>query len=234
MKIPKKASIVAIIILAVLEIVAQVVPSEKTPTFWISDAAVGIAIIIEVVVYYMAIKNRTSMIGKIYGWPIVTISLHYLTVLTACGLILTVLSVMVHDFPIWISIAVYAILYGSAAIQIIAASSTRDYLEAQDTKVEEKTLFMRKLYSEANSLKGTSTDREISAIIIKLADQFRFSDPVSCPEAYEEETLIYSTFEEFKKAVKSNDKDEIRRLNQDLQQLLAIRNSKTQQAKRGR
>ncbi|RCH43703.1 hypothetical protein [Blautia obeum] len=234
MKISWKIPAVAAIMMVVLNIILFVVPFNKTATFWISDAAVVIAIIVQIPISGIAFKNNSSLTSKVYGWPIMSVGLRYLAAITCCAVILILLSGNIRHFPVWISVVVYAVLFGGAAIGLIASDSTRNFVETEKIKLEDWTIFMRKLYAEANALKVTTTDREISGILSKLAESIRFSDPASCEEVFEQEGELYTTFGELKDAVKNKNTEDVKSISEKFRHQLENRNAMCKYAKRGR
>ena len=232
MKTSWKIPAVAGIIMVVLNLVLFVIPFHKTATFWISDAAVVLAIAAQIPIADIAMKKGNDVTSKLYGWPIVSVGFRYLGVITLSAIILILLSGNIVNFPIWVAIVVYVVLYGAAAIGLITAESTRNFVEQQDVKLEDNTLFMRKLYAEMESLKGSISDREILGIIAKLAEKVRFSDPTSNADVFEQEGILYTTFGELKEAVKEKNIDTIKEISLKLSEQLEARNTMCKFAKR--
>lgn len=225
MKKSWKIPAVAGIILIVFNIVFLAGPFHKTAVFWISDIVVALGVLLQIPIADMAFKENSTLKSKVYGWPILSVGLRYLAVLGICAVVFIIISAGNPFFPIWLPIIVYAVIYGAAAIGLIASDSARDFVEAQDVKLEDRTVFMRKLYAEAGNLRKMTSDREISGILTKVAEKIRFSDPTSCEEAFEQEGVLYKTFESLKNAVKAGNKEEIQRIATDFTQQLEIRNS---------
>lgn len=232
MKISWKIPAVAGILMVVLNVVLLAIPFNRTATFWISDAAVAGAIVAQIFISSFAFKNDSALISKVYGWPIMSVGLRYLAAITGCAVVLILLSGNIKYFPIWISIVVYVVLYGGAAIGLIAADSTRKFVQAQDVKQEDHTMFMRKLYAEMNSLKGSVSDRELAGIITKLAEKIRFSDPTSRDSLFEQEGELYNTFGELREAVKAKEIEKAKEISEKFTQQLEMRNSMCKYAKK--
>lgn len=225
MKKSWKIPAVAGIILVVLNIIFFAMPIHKTAVFWISDLVVAVAIIAQVPIADMAFKENSSLTSKVYGWPVMSVGLRFLAILSVFALAFILLSGSNRHFPLWIPIVVYAIVYGLAAIGLIASDSTRDFVERQDVKLEDRTMFMRKLYAEASALKRSTSDREILGILSKVAEKIRFSDPTSSPETFEQEGTLYQTFGSLKEAVKSGNKGSVKSISEEFTQQLEVRNS---------
>lgn len=232
MKMSWKIPAIAGIVMVVLNVVLFAIPFNKTATFWISDAAVLVAIVAQIPISAIAFKNNSTLTSKVYGWPIMSVGLRYLAVITGCAIVFIVLSGSVKHFPIWISIVVYVVLYGAAAIGLIASESTRNFVQAQDIKLEDRTVFMRKLYTEANALKGSASDREIIGTLTKVAEKIRFSDPTSSEELFEQENELYTIFDDLKDAVKTRDTEKVKEISEKFIQQLEIRNAMCKHAKR--
>lgn len=232
MKMSWKIPAIAGIVMVVLNVVLFAIPFNKTATFWISDAAVLGAIVAQIPISAIAFKNNSTLTSKVYGWPIMMVGLRYLAVITGCAIVLIVLSGSVKRFPIWVSIVVYVVLYGAAAIGLIASESTRNFVQAQDIKLEDRTVFMRKLYAEANALKGSVSDREIVGILTKVAEEIRFSDPTSSEALFEQENELYEIFGDLKEAVKAKDLERTKGLGEKFTQQLEVRNAMCRRTKK--
>lgn len=232
MKMSWKIPAVAGILMVVLNVVLFAIPFNRTATFWISDIAVVGAIIAQVPVSGIAFKNNSTLTSKVYGWPIMSVGLRYLAAITGCAVVLILLSGNIKHFPVWISVVVYVVLYGAAAIGLIASDSTRNFVQAQDVKLEDRTMFMRKLYAEMNALKGIVTDRELAGIITKLAEKIRFSDPSSSESLFEQEGELYETFSELREAAKAKEIEKAKKLSEKFTQQLEVRNSMCKYAKK--
>ena len=83
------------------------------------------------------------------------------------------------------------------------------------------------------SLKESVSDREMSAMITKLAEKVRFSDPTSNEALFEQEGTLYATFGELKEAIKEKNKDSVRTVSQRFEEQLETRNRMCKFAKRG-
>ena len=120
------------ILMVVFNVIVFALPIYKTPVVLISDIAVVIAIAAQIPISSIAMKKGTTVTSKVYGWPIISVGLRYLAAITACAMIFILISGVTLIFPIWLPIIVYVVLYGAAGIGLIAAESTRNYVEEQD------------------------------------------------------------------------------------------------------
>lgn len=222
------------ILMVVFNVIIFALPIYKTPVVWISDIAVVLAIAAQIPIAGIAMKKGTNVTSKVYGWPIISVGLRYLGAITACAVIFILISGFVLTFPLWLPLIVYVVLYGAAGIGLIAAETTRNYVEEQDIRHEEKVGFMRKLYGETTTLKRNITDREMATYINKISEAVRFSDPTSSADVFDKESELYSVFGEIKEAVKANDAAAVKGKCQEFQELLEERNSMCRIAKRNK
>lgn len=222
------------ILMVVFNVIVFALPIYKTPVVWISDIAVVLAIAAQWPIAGIAMKKGTTVTSKVYGWPIMSVGLRYLGAITACAVVFILISGVILVFPIWLPVIVYVVLYGAAAIGLITAETARNYVTEQDIRLDEKTGFMRKLYSETSTLKRNITDREIAAYVNKISETVRFSDPTSSADVFDKESEIYSVFGEIKEAVKANDAEAVKGKCTEFQQLLEERNSMCRIAKRNK
>lgn len=165
------------IIFAAFTLIVFVVPwIKKNEIFWLAYAFSVFAIIIQLYVQPKAFAQATSLRSKFYGFPIARIGALYLIVQLALSLLFMILASVV---PMWLIIIVFVLLLAAASIGFIAVDATRDAVELQDQRLKESVSLMRSLRSKVNLLAtqcvGTSAEREVN----KLADAFRFADPVS-------------------------------------------------------
>ena len=208
------------ILMVVFNVIVFALPIYKTPVVLISDIAVVIAIAAQIPISSIAMKKGTTVTSKVY-----------VAAITACAMIFILISGVTLIFPIWLPIIVYVVLYGAAGIGLIAAESTRNYVEEQDIRHEEKVGFMRKLYAETTTLKRNVTDREMASCINKISEAVRFSDPISSADIFDKESELYSVWGEIKEAVKANDTAAVKSKCVEFQQLLEERNSMCRIAK---
>ena len=102
-------------------------------------------------------------------------------------------------------------------IGLIAADAMRDEIERQDIELKASVNTMRALQSQIKHLAGLSE----SATVSKLADSFKYSDPVSHASTEESETELEIYLDELQKAIVDNDADSIDALCQKTEIALA-------------
>lgn len=176
MKNKIRAGIVLAVIFAVYTVLTFVLPFEKNAVLWVSYIFGVAAIAAQLYVLPKSFAQGESAKSKFYGFPIAKIGVAYLIVQLALGLIFMVLAALV---PVWLPLVLYVVLLGAAAVGFIAADTMRDEVERQDTKLKTDTTLMRTLQTRAAALAARQDSGEVKAQIQILADNLRYSDPVS-------------------------------------------------------
>lgn len=213
------------IILVAINIIAFAIPFPKTVSFWISDVFVILAIMAQILFNYIAYGKADTVRSKVYGFPIVRVGISYLRAVLICACIITIVSSVINQFPTWISVVVYVFLTGAAGIGLIATDHSREIAEHIDETTENDTAFMRKLYREANALTKYSNDPDIRKILVKMAENIRYSDPVSSLALKSQEQLMYSTFQIIREVTQQEDKLKLQTYSELFNKQLVERNS---------
>lgn len=211
------------ILLLVFNIIAFVAPFNREGLFWTAWAFTNLAIVLQIVFVFTAFKSGSDVKSKFYGIPIARIGLVYLVVQLIVGLAAMGLSFL-PGCPVWPFLIVFIIILAVAAIGLIAAEATREEIERQDTVLKKNVSVLRGLQSLGNSLVAQCDTPEASAELKKLAEQLRFSDPVSSDATADAEHELATVMEELQRAVLENDCAGVVGLAKRAQATLAERN----------
>ena len=194
------------VLLVLYILIAVLVPFVHTATFWVSFVFTLIAFGVVAASMYIAFVKNPARIGAIYG-----------LVQLIAGLIFMALAALV---PAWIAVLVYAIALGAAVIGLISAEAVVEEIRVQDVKLKKDVSLMRSLQSKVNQIAAQSEDAAIKA----LADEFRYSDPVSNDAIADAEADLSVVVEELQAAYVDGDKDALAQLCRKASILLAERN----------
>lgn len=176
MKNKVRVGIILAVIFVVYTVLTFVLPFAKTAVLWLSYLFGVIAIAAQLYVLHTAFAQGENVRSKFYGFPIAKIGVVHLLVQLALGLIFMALAALV---PVWLPVALYVVLLGVAAVGFIAADTMRDEVERQDTRLKTDTTLMRTLQIRAAALAERWESGEIKARLQTLAENLRYSDPVS-------------------------------------------------------
>ena len=210
--------VVGIGVLLVLYIlITFLVPFVHTAIFWVSFIFTLIAFAVVAASFYIAFIKNPDAKSHFYGFPIAKIGAIYGLVQLIAGILFMVLAAYV---PVWAVILVYAIALGAAVIGLISAEAVVSEIQVQDAKLKKDISLMRALQSKVNQIAVQSENASIKA----LADEFRYSDPVSNDAMAEAEADLVSAVDELQSAVVDGDTAVSEQLCPKVSALLAERN----------
>lgn len=217
----KRVCIVLAIILAVFAVASLAVPFVKGGVFWLSFLFGIVAIAVQLYVLKSAFGQDESPRSKFYGFPIAKIGFVYMV----AQLLLSFMFMAIGFIcPVWIPVVIYVVLLGGASIGIIAADVTRDEIERQDVVLKADTECMQSLRSIVYPLSGQMADKDCSEYLKNLAEEFKYSDPVSSESIKDIEQELTSLVGELQKAVVDADVEAIKALCQKIKITLTERN----------
>ena len=212
-----RAIVVAAVLLVAYHLIAFVVPFVHTAAFWVSYIFGLVAFgVVGASIYIAFIKNPDAR-SKFYGFPIARIGVIYAVAQLAASLLVMALAMWIIW---WIPMLVFAIGLGAAVIGLVSVEAVVDEIQAQDTKLKTDVTLMRGLQSKISQIAAQSDDAAIKA----LADEFRYSDPVSSEAIAGAEADLAATVDELQAAFVDGDNEVIAQLCRKASALLAERN----------
>ncbi len=170
-----RAIAVLLILLAAYHIVVFAVPFAHTGTFWVSYGFGLAAFGILGIGAYLGLVKGTDIRSKFYGFPILKISATHFVFQLLVSMIVMAIPVI----PIAFAWVVYAVSLGAAAVGMLSADAVRDEVERQEGKQRKTTAAMLNLRMKAAALPELTNDADTKRALERLAENFRFSDPVS-------------------------------------------------------
>ena len=221
----KKHTIKGYFVLAVIFVVFSVVafapPIEKNSVFWVAYIFGGIAIVSQIYFFKMALLGNTVK-SKFYGFPIARVGTVYLI----AQIMVCIIEIFMASFaPVWPFIILNVIIADFAAIGCVSTEMVREEIEHQDRELKVEVSSMRELQSLIISLVGQCNSDEIKLDLSKLADAFKFSDPVSNDATIEHEKEIRELLIELQDAVLDDDAEFAKKLLVKVRISLMERNS---------
>ena len=189
------------IVLAAWLVIVLAVPFVKNGAYWLSFVFTLIAFLAQLYVFKISFRNGESVRSKFYGFPIARLGVVYLTVL---GLLVMALAKWV---PTWVGVILFAVTLAAAAVGCIAADMMRDEVERQDVQLKKDVTPMRAMQSKTNALVNQCDAPELRAALQKLAEDFRFSDPVSSDALADVEMSLSACLDELQRSLTDGDLD---------------------------
>ena len=209
------------VLLILYILIAFLIPFAKTATFWVSFVFTMIAFCVVAASIYIAFVKNPDAKSRFYGFPIARIGIIYGIAQLVAGLLLMALGKWV---PVWLAVLVYAIMLGAAVIGLISADAVAEQIHAQDAKLKKDVAAMRAIQSKLSVLPGQCEDPVTAKCLTQLAEEIRFSDPVSSEGTQETEADLNALTDELQKAVLENDTAAVRDLCKRCHTVLTERN----------
>ena len=212
-----RAAIVAAVIFVLYNIIAFVIPFVHTGAFWLSYIFTLVSFVVAAVSVYIAFARKDDAKSRFYGFPIARIGVVYGIAQVVVSVVVMALSALI---PWWIPLVVYAVGLGAAVIGLIGAEAIVEEIETQDVKLKDNTAMMRALQSKISQLAAQSEDAAIQA----LAEEIRYSDPVSCEQIADAEADLVAVVDQLQAAYIDGEQEAMAQLCRKAMALLAERN----------
>ena len=105
--------------------------------------------------------------------------------------------------PYWIVLILEVLILAAVIIGFIATSTAQEEVERADVQLKTDVSIMRELQSRANTLLRIANDPQQVAAVRALAEELRFSDPVSSEETRRLEEQLEICLERLEEALQT-------------------------------
>lgn len=212
-----RAVVVAVVALVIYNLISFVIPFAHTAAFWISYGFTLAAFAVVCASIYIAFIKNPDAKSRFYGFPIARIGVIYGGTQLVVSLIVMALAKWT---PWWIPTLIYAIGMGATIIGLVSAEAVVDEIQTQDVKLKDNTTMMRTLQSKISQLASQTDNAGIKA----LAEEFRYSDPVSNDAIADAEADLAAAVDQLQAAFVDGDNEAMAQLCRKATALLAERN----------
>ncbi|MBQ6039366.1 MAG: hypothetical protein IJL32_01100 [Oscillospiraceae bacterium] len=171
----KTPYIVIAILFVLFNVIAFVIPTEKTSVFWIGYVFTVIAFAVVGFVWYLTIGKKQDLKSKLLGSSVAYISAVYLAVQFVAFLVF----MFVSSAPTWCAVLVCVLILGISTVCMITTNVGTEMITATENKVAVKRQFIKDLQIEVEMLAEGEADGEIKQKLTELAKKIRLSDPMS-------------------------------------------------------
>ena len=201
--------------------------SNVTFPFWIAYAFITLTFCGNLGCSFLSFReeNRNKAFLKI---PV----LYFAFCALVLSLIVGAVAMAVPAIPYWVGIIIDMLVLAFYAMAITKATAAADIINTVETKVNEKTSYIKTLSVEANSLISRANSDETKALAKKVYEAIRYSDPMSVPELIEYEERIEREFSAFANSIKDNDIELATASAEEVINLVDERNNKVKLIKR--
>lgn len=174
--------------------------SKFDSAFWSGYVLIMLALIGQLVCAYFAFKAKSK--EQIFlRLSLVTVSYSALILSFVVG----AACMLIPNLPNWVGIILCALILGFTAVSVIKANAAVELVRETDTRVKEKTAFIRMMTVEADNLMARAQNGEAKAMCKKVYEALRYSDPMSCNALSGTEAEISEKFSAFAAAVKNGE-----------------------------
>lgn len=189
------------VLFVVFTVIAFVIPFPKTTVFWIAYLCGVFAILFQIYIFKSSFGNEDAR-SRFYGFPIARLGIIYLVI----QLIASIAEIALAKFiPAWIVIVINVLILAFALIGCITAETMRDEIAKQDGKLKKSVFNMRELQSISATLVDQCSDENLKKDLRKLADEFRYSDPLSSDKTKVLEADLQSRVSDLQQAIVDGD-----------------------------
>lgn len=210
----------ALVVLALFNVIAFVVPFSRGSTYWVGYCFATFAILLTIGICFKENSTGTALRSRFYGWPQMYIASCYLIV----QLIASIVFMSMPSIPVWVAVIICAVLLSFALIGLVSASEVKDAVTKIDEEVKQKTYYIKSLEVEVSSLKNTCEDTTLRNALDELCEAIRFSDPMSHVSLGALEQEIQGKCAELKNAVITGASSDAQSICAEMQRMIAKRN----------
>lgn len=171
-----RAAVVAGILTVLYIAIAFLIPFEHNGVFWISLLFTAVAVGVCLLALYQGMFRHEDAKSKFYGFSVVRVGLLYLLFQSLISLVFMLLAEWIW---LWLVTVVCLVLFGAAAIGLISVEAVVEEIQQQDEKLKKNISVMRGLQSKVNRLSALCSNPELQQKVQALAEELRYSDPVS-------------------------------------------------------
>lgn len=197
-----RSCIILGVVLVCFCVVSLVVPFEKGAGFWIAFIFGVIAIGVQVYVFRVSDVANGNAKSRFFGFPILRIGMIYMV----CQIALSFGEMALNQLiPAWGPVIVNIIILAIAVVGFISADSMRDEIVRQDEQVRKDVRSIRELQASSASLVGMNSNPALKKSLRDLADDFRYSDPVSSDATVNQENELKLLINEIQRAIVDGD-----------------------------
>ena len=184
------------IVFALFNVIAFVIPTDKTATFWTAYVFSVVAFAVQIPLWKMALGKKDTLKSKFLGIPVIHVGITYLII----QLIAFAVFMIFPTLPVWLAVVACAIILAISALCAIAGQAGASEINRVEEKIKVKRAFIQFLQTDIEMLAETETDEETKTELRKLAEKVRFSDPMRHEMLGELESRMTAKVEELKTA----------------------------------
>ncbi len=166
------------ILFVVYNVLYFAIPFPKTSAAWIAYFFTLCSFAVSYWIFVVAFRGIEELESKVYGFPIFRVGVSYLAIQLIFGFVVDLLGYQLR-IAAWVVVVVSVLLLAYALIGMIAADTARNVIEQQQDDVQVQTGKIKYFRLDIAGLADRAGEGEVKKQLEKLAEEIRFSDPVS-------------------------------------------------------
>lgn len=204
------------------------IPFPKSGAAWLEFVFTLVSICGGCGISWYAFKNE-GLKSKIYGFPVFRIGFFYMIVQLIVGWIIAIVGCFV-SVPIWVALVASVIIIAVFGIGAIGTDNARDIITEQQEQTRASVKQMKMFRLDIQYIVDICTDNELKKPLEKLAESFKYSDPVTSEELSGIEENLQSQVKALA-ALVNTDKELAKKKIDEVSVLLADRNRRCKELK---
>ena len=197
-----KFSVVTAIFLAFYHLLVFFIPFLKNDVFWLSYGFTIGAFVVAVIACIVGFRSASDIDSKLFGFPIAKVGVYYLAAQIIVSLVFMTFS---RFISLRFGAVVYTVMLLVAVLGLIAKDTVRDHIRNQDVHIRVEASTLCSIQEKVNLAVAQCNDRNVSLTVKKLAEEIRFSDPLSSPTLASIEGELMALVDELQKAITDED-----------------------------
>lgn len=211
-----------VIILLVYILLVVMIPFAKSAASWIQFGFSVFAIIGSLAASLYAFGHKEELSDKFYGYPIFKAGTVYAIGQIVISIVFYIIGAFI-EIPCWIALIAGVIILSVAFIFVIIFGSARRTIECVDNEAVKQTRRIKSFRLDISEIIDMCDDTEIKKAVKRLAEDIRYSDPVSCSETEEIETKISEGLSTLKKMIQGEPVEKISEKVKEIDRLVLSR-----------
>ena len=227
----KYYGIIWLIAFASIQLIVFAVPNTKSAgfggSFWIGYFFILVSFVGQFICNALFFRSDTKE-KAFLNLPAVSISYGGLVASLAAG----ALCMTIPYIPYWVGIVVCVLSLAFCAVSVIAARAAAQFVGEREKSVQSGAFFIKSLAADTKNLMEEAQTNEIKAIVKKVFEAVRYSDPMSSEALMDTESRITLQFNSLKTAVNASDHKAAAETADEIVRLITKRNSQCKLLKR--
>ena len=170
MKLTKHAWVLWSVALAVVLVLALVIPFARTAVYWVALGCTAAMFGMCALAFVRAFRKDNKLESKLLGWPIFKVGYTALIVQIIVGFALMSLAALC---PVWAAALAEVAVFASTVVCLTVKDAAREAVTAAEVKVTDNTSAWKAIRTRASQVAAETGHPDIR----KLAEDIRYADP---------------------------------------------------------